>query len=401
MSLFTLLILSLAATSFAGEINEAPGCVPAVEARAYQKQFQLKSANFGPWELCREESDGKKVLSAIHTLVAGEFTEGSSPLIARVSEETDFDYLAQRARRIQKNGCSGDETVVACVRTGEHTLRLQHAFFEIPAVNRVATLLHEARHVDGYPHVTCEAGPLGGSEGGCDPDVKYRGSYAVELGYYARVALNGKNFHPAFKALARSSAVALMEQNFVRNPAPPKERLAFLDLSDGHLQLFDGTNFKEHRATIVPDGKLIARNYGIAVLPRDRAQNSWLVDPYADAFLSPDLLESLLGTTFRNYNKLPFAERPQILDILNRLDLQGRLYPDRVELMLHPEMGEIEPTRVDLDAKGLGLIGFAAANLCWRPDPFFGPPKIPPVQLLGAGGKIYQVKGLRSFEEKP
>ncbi|RYZ95373.1 MAG: hypothetical protein EOP11_25010, partial [Proteobacteria bacterium] len=344
-----LLTILLAAASFAEEISETPGCVPAIEATAYQKQFQLKFANFGPWDLCSEASDTKKVLSALHTIRAAEFSDEASPLITRVSDETDFDYLAHRARRIQKNGCAGDETVVACVRPGEHTLRLQAPFFAIPAVNRVATLLHEARHVDGFPHVTCEAGPLSGSDGGCDPNLKYHGAYAVELSYYARVALNGKNFHPAYKALARSSAVALMEQNFVRNPAPSRERLALLDFADGHLRLFDGANFREHLSTIVSDGKLIARNYGIAVLPRDRAQNSWLIDPYADAFLSPDLLESLLGTTFRNYNKLNIAERPQILDVLNRLDLQGRLYPERVELMLHPEIGELEPVRVDLD----------------------------------------------------
>ena len=384
------------------EIQEELGCVPAEKAAKYVQLLGVQTEQFGPLELCESTNLNKKLLDAIHSLELGRFSRTSaSPLTRRVVEGDYLPYLTERIDRVERNGCSGDETVVACVKPGQTTMHLQDYFFRLPAVNRVGTLLHEARHIDGFPHVDCESGPLAGSPGGCDPRWAYRGSYAVELEYYARVALEGENFHPVYRTIARASAVALMEENFNEAPAQPRERLAIVHKDGGGLSLFDGDRVVERPGAVIRDARLIARRYGLAALPFDRAANTWLLDPYSPSSSADPALSPLLGTLFESYNRVDPARRPHFIDILNRRDMQARLFGDRLELTVQPQNRGDDLLQVKLATEGLGLKNFAASRLCWRPDPIFGNPRVTPVQVLGAQGILYQVKNLFSWEEAP
>ncbi|MBC7371437.1 MAG: hypothetical protein H7326_07730, partial [Bdellovibrionaceae bacterium] len=63
------------------------------------------------------------------------------------------------------------------------------------------------------------------------------GSHAVEMEYYARVSVAGKNFHPVYKAMAR--LMAMGRANFVFNTLPMRQREAILAMSESGPVLFD------------------------------------------------------------------------------------------------------------------------------------------------------------------
>ena len=78
--------------------------------------------------------------------------------------------------------------------------------------------MHEARHIDGYPHITCSKGPRKGLQGACDNRITDTGSYDVTVETYAQMAEYSPNLHPALRAYSKASAVIYADEAFAQNP---------------------------------------------------------------------------------------------------------------------------------------------------------------------------------------
>ena len=382
---------------------QTPQCFDAKMAKRFMSQFQISSEEFDFADLCNQNSSGVQVLESLRTIEAAQFREMERPhpLDVGIVNEPYFEFLKSRIKKIANRGCASDDGVIACVRPQEPIMRLQSLFFDLktPSIVRVSTVIHEAKHIEGFTHVDCVAGPLAGSSGGCDLSFRQKGAYAVELEFYTRVALRGSNFHPAVKALARSTAIALMEENFNERPAKSVQALAFTDFKDGHLVIFDGLKIQHFPKAIARHSKLIARNTGLAILPFERTESAWFFDPYSGAKLPTESVKNVIGGTLRSYNDLAPRERPPIKDILNRVDLQGRLFEDRIEFSLQPlERGDDVLIR-KLDTRNSKIVGFAASDFCWRPHPVFGSPGFLPIQVLNDRGELFKVDEL--YSESP
>jgi hypothetical protein len=72
---------------------------------------------------------------------------------------------------------------------------------------------------------------------GCDESVSAGGSHGVEMEYYARVHLQGANFHPAYQAMAR--LMLLARSNFVFNESPAMAKDALLVRTESGLIRLD------------------------------------------------------------------------------------------------------------------------------------------------------------------
>jgi hypothetical protein len=97
----------------------------------------------------------------------------------------------------------GDAWTVA-VYGGGHDLVVRHDFFDRPLVERLETIVHEARHADGggFQHVDCPKGF--GLEGRPACDLDERGAYAFEAAFmyelFARNLIDPAAAHRAWRS---------------------------------------------------------------------------------------------------------------------------------------------------------------------------------------------------------
>lgn len=82
------------------------------------------------------------------------------------------------------------------------------------ALDRASVMMHEARHIDGYPHITCTRGPRQGLQGACDNRISDHGSYGVTVETYAQLARYGEGLHPALRAYSRAAAITYSDEAF-------------------------------------------------------------------------------------------------------------------------------------------------------------------------------------------
>lgn len=102
-------------------------------------------------------------------------------------------------------GFFGGKTMYVC------PLMLSDAFAPL---DQASVMMHEARHIDGYPHVTCKRGPRKGIQGACDTEIADGGSYAVTVETYAQIAKYAPQVHPASRAYAKASAIIYADEAF-------------------------------------------------------------------------------------------------------------------------------------------------------------------------------------------
>ena len=103
-----------------------------------------------------------------------------------------------------------DQTMYVC------TMMLTSDF---TSLDRASVFMHEARHIDGFPHTTCHEGPREGIRGACDFQISDGGSYAVSVETYAQIAKYATEVHPALRAYSRAAAVTYSDEAFVHTPS--------------------------------------------------------------------------------------------------------------------------------------------------------------------------------------
>lgn len=110
-------------------------------------------------------------------------------------------------------------------------------------VDVAATLLHEARHVDGHKHVPCE-GPLKNFEGNnCDTSYADQGSYAINVEFWLNLT-NTETLDPILRSSMRSQALSFLVLRFNQMPFGIKDG-ALLHEPTGALSFFDGQDLTE------------------------------------------------------------------------------------------------------------------------------------------------------------
>ncbi len=215
-----------------------------------------------------------------------------------------------------------------------HTF-LEAGFFKAPLVLQVATLVHEARHgegvlkridPEGFAHGECKFGPNRGEEL-CDISLRSGGAYAAEFEYLARVANQGKNFHPVYQSLARLAAIEYAHTKFEQAEIGPKSTMAALTEDNRLLVLENGEWFE--RASMSVPGDLVRRQSNAAilpVLPFAREVQPWFVDIYAYSPVAglESFAELLQEQSLLHLHKQPLSERASMV-ALGEFAVSGKL----------------------------------------------------------------------------
>jgi hypothetical protein len=99
-------------------------------------------------------------------------------------------------------------------------------------------LVHEARHIDGYPHVKCTHGILTDMDSeSCDNSYQEQGSYGIGMGLQLQLYFTTNN--EAVKEEARSNIILNSLNNFNKAPMGLKQGGIYLD-EEGTLGFHDG-----------------------------------------------------------------------------------------------------------------------------------------------------------------
>lgn len=264
------------------------GCIAQADANKYISDFNIDSASFGGVELCDSKIDTKKLLNDIQIVAQGQFvSSGQNNLIKGfVDPKNYYSWLKQQTYGVER----GNDVPYATAYNSGGYFTMQDGWAKLSTLGRVGTFIHEARHTQGYRHIPCNQGPYQGAGlAGCDRDYNYGGSHAVEMEYYAHVAVQGTNFHPVYKKMARLMAIA--RSNFVFNTSPiqVREGLMALSLDRKQVDMFDNGKWAV-RETPEANGRLKRTSFGAVIFDGVKAfaieayQNSGFKDLVLDTY---------------------------------------------------------------------------------------------------------------------
>lgn len=222
------------------------------------------------------------------------------------------------------------------------------------SLDRASVFMHEARHIDGFPHTTCTHGARAGMRGACDRQISEGGSYAVSVETYAQIAKYATDLHPALRAYARAAAVTYADEAFEHPVTVDRfQGLVVLDnegsfhkvSKSGHGQLTT-----EKIGQIQGVGKIVPRAEQLILFPADTSELAGYVFPRGEGKISQQA-----GEIARIYNELSPAEKALIVDSHIAAQWSAQIQENAVEFYCNP--GSDQTSKITLPG-GKEPLGF-------------------------------------------
>lgn len=332
-------------------------CVPKAEMQEIAGHFK----QFAPQANADYCFDGSQVSNLIaslmfmrHTAFSPNMNPSKDELFTGRFAKSWYDYFIGRINVLEiVASCPkgvvayvyafGGKTMYAC------PLALTDTF---SALDRASVFMHEARHIDGYPHMTCSKGPRQGLNGACDKKISDGGSYAVTVETYAQIAKYATELHPAMKAYARSSAIVYADEAF---EVPVKiSRTESLLVLNSDLE-FHALNVASGAAKLLGNapaaGHIIHRAQHLVLFPDDKnlkaeyvfAQNEGKIDQ------SP-------GDVFTEYNAQTPEEKAKLVDFHSGAQWSARVYKTSIKLVCDPNAATVNELQMPAGQVAANLI---------------------------------------------
>lgn len=362
---FAVFTLSLAMTANAQiqvpaqpVVNEPAKCVSKTEMQEIARDFK----QFAPQANADYCFDGSQVSNLIaslmfmrHTAFAPAMNPSADELFTGRFAKSWYQYFIGRINTLEiVASCPkgvvayvysfGGKTMYAC------PLALTDTF---SALDRASVFMHEARHIDGYPHITCSKGPRQGLSGACDKKIADGGSYAVTVETYAQIAKYATELHPALKAYARSSATVYADEAF---ETPVKidrtENLLILNSALQFQTLNLSTGEVKSLGQAKAPGHIIHRAQHLVIFPDDKTLKSEYIFAQNEGSI-----EQSPGDVFVEYNNQTPEEKANLVDFHSGAQWSARVYKNSARLACDPNSATV--TDLQMPA------GQVAANLIY------------------------------------
>ncbi|KHD89397.1 MAG: hypothetical protein OM95_03225 [Bdellovibrio sp. ArHS] len=244
------------------------------------------------------------------------------------------------------------------------------------ALDRASVFMHEARHIDGYPHTTCSKGARKGLSGACDTRISDGGSYAVTVETYAQLAKYATDIHPALKAYAIASAVTYADEAFeVPVKIDRQEKLLLMAESTQLYTLEPSANNKitaQGNAPFV--GKIVPRAQHMILIPTDRTQTA----RYLFANNEGEIVQSA-GDAIVEYNGQTPGQRAQLADLHLGAQWSAKVYSQSIQFACDPRSAATKDMKIP-QGEAVSILyvnGYSRSILS--------------VHLLTSNGKIYEI----------
>lgn len=340
--MFSLLIAAAMLLSFSVSARaqvaaaSGPRCVSASDMTRIAADF-TQFAPLSGRQICDDGSEGWRILAALMFLreIRFESSERSrDELFSGRFAGNWYEYFARRINYLEllpecrKNvgayvRIGGDPTMYIC------PMALTD---QISAVDLAGIMMHEARHMDGFPHIDCTRGPRRQLPGACDERISDGGSYAVTVETYAQIARYATGLHPAQRAYARAAAVYFADEAFEHPVRVARKSQWLLLTSLLDLYLFDAKSGELSEAGRVHTfGKIIRRGIHMILFPEDRNQPAEFVFGNGAGRLVQSPPEFV-----KDYNAQTPSQRAELVDLHLATQWHARVYRNRVTMGCDP-----------------------------------------------------------------
>ena len=212
------------------------------------------------------------------------------------------------------------------------------------ALDRASVFMHEARHIDGFPHVTCSRGPRAGLQGACDDQISTAGSYAVTVETYAQISRYAKDLNPVLKAYSRASATTYAMEAF-ETPVRLNSSAQFLVMTqDKRFHLLKGKGTTKALGAAPALGRIVMRAQHMILFPEDKN----LPSKYVFARNEGDIQQTA-GDLSVDYNALSPSERSNMVDFHISAQWNARIFKDKIRFECDPRSKQ----QVDVNTNGV------------------------------------------------
>ncbi len=278
------------------------GCISDADAENFIRDFGVDVQTFGGKELCNAAVDSKKLFNDLRIIKESQFeARGTHNFIkGLVARDTYYSWMKGETRGMQR----GNDIPFATAYNSGGYFTMQDGWAKLSTLGRVGTVIHEARHTEGYRHFPCDHGPYKNSGvAGCDTSFAQGGSHAVEMEYYARVVVESKNLNPVYQNMAR--LMALGRSNHVFNQSPVVKHEAVAISSSSEMYLYDkGVLTKRELPNTDANWKLKRTSFGATFFSDRKAV---AVDLYTNASTGVNLQDdySYFKLLYMNRQNMP------------------------------------------------------------------------------------------------
>ncbi len=356
-------------------------CISQKEMKEISSHF-TQFANLANAEFCNNDSKEWHLLSSLmfmrKTQFANEMPVSKDELFTGRFAKDWYGYFIGRIDALEVVAdcpkgviayvyAFGDKTMYTC------PMALTKTF---SSLDRASVMMHEARHIDGFPHITCTRGARKGLQGACDKKISDGGSYAVTVETYAQLSKYAQGIHPAMKAYAKASSVIYADEAF---ETPVKinrtERLLALTQNAAFFALDTVTNGLTQLGQALTPGKIVRRGQHMILFPNDKtikaqyvfANNEGTIDQSPSDFIS-------------EYNAQTPEQKNNLVDLHIGAQWTARVFKKSVTFSCDPR----SPTLTELKLPE----GVTAANLVY-PDGYARDKYT--AQLTTTSGEVYEL----------
>lgn len=402
----------------------AADCIPQSEMADIARHF-TQFRNLANADYCLNDSETSHLLEGImfmrKTRYAPSMPRSADELFSGTFANNWYDYFIGRISDISvESGCQPG--VGAFVYMWGNTMYVCPMLLStnFTALDRASVMMHEARHIDGFPHTTCRSGPRAGLNGACDRRISEGGSYAVTVETYAQVAAYAPDVHPAIRAYARSSAVIYADEAFDQTVRVNRtsQFIAMTESRDFYVISADGSYKAEKRGASPALGQIVMRAQHMILYPDDKT----LQAKYVFANNEGDIAQTA-GTFAVEYNQSTPAQRAELVGMHVGAQWGARVYQGRIYFTCDPSStsgrdvslnGQVAssvlyPNGYDRAARSSHLITASGSILefgCERNSPFVRASNLvfdqpykriykagTKVLGLNAGGQLFEING--------
>ena len=211
--------LALLASPFVAHAANTAACVPQSEIAEIAKSFP-QFQQYASKDYCYDGGRDSHLIAGIVFMRSTQFDKNmnrsSDDLFSGKFASSWWNYFIGRINEFEVDDSCPKGVVAYVFAFGGKTMYACSGALtdQFTPLDLASVFMHEARHIDGYPHITCSRGPRQGLSGACDQRIADTGSYAVTVETYAQLSRYALDIHPALKAYARSASVIYADEAF-------------------------------------------------------------------------------------------------------------------------------------------------------------------------------------------
>ncbi len=375
----SLLLLPVVSTA------QAATCVPKADMQDIAKTF-TQYASLANSDYCFDGSETSHLIAGLvfmrNTQYSNPMDRSKDDLFSGKFATSWWNYFIGRINEFEIDTNCPKGVVAYVYAFGGRTMYACSAALSdnFTALDLASVFMHEARHIDGFPHMTCTHGPRQGLQGACDTRISDGGSYAVTVETYAQLSKYALDIHPALKAYARSASVIYADEAFENTVRIERAERFAIVAKDKSVHAINDKGL-ERLGSLPELGKIVMRSQHMILIPDDVNNRARFV------FLRNEgEIASLAGNQAEEYNALSPADRPSMVDIHIGAQWNARIYKTKAKFDCDPRSPNSQ--EVALTDTPVGMIYPSGYDRAAKS-----------AQLMTESGKVYDVgcNGNRAF----